>query len=156
MTCNHGQAGECALGVARGHGADMAPVDRALLARGGCEAQAGRRLCGRAAHAAQGIPHKGDPTSAAVIGETLASDGGRDLGGDLEQTGTLVVAQSERTRPGHQWPLGGRIGEILARRWAAQAQDRGDLAPRQARMSETVDRQDGALVNHDRLPESGG
>src|SRR5256885_15493658 len=100
MTFNHGQAVEFALGVAIGHGAEMAPVDLALLARGGFEAHDGLRLFGRAAHAAQVIPHNGDPASEALICETLAYDRGRDLGVDLEQTGNLVFEQIELTRPG--------------------------------------------------------
>src|SRR6059036_1449783 len=72
MTFNHAQAVEFALGIAIGHGAEMAPVDLALHARGGFEAYDGLRLFGRAAHAVQVIPHNGDPTRKALLLETLA------------------------------------------------------------------------------------
>ena len=50
MTGNHGQT-VGTLGVARSQGAEMAPVDLAWPARGGCATSDGLRLCGRAAHA---------------------------------------------------------------------------------------------------------
>jgi len=128
MTFNHAQAVEFALGIAIGHGAEMAPVDLALHARGGFEAYDGLRLFGRAAHAVQVIPHNGDPTRKALLLETLADDRGRDLGVDLEQTGNLVYEWIELTEPGYQWPWGVGIGEIFAGRLPAEAQGLGDFA----------------------------
>jgi hypothetical protein len=134
----------------------MPPVGLALHARGGCEAKDGLRLFGSASHAVQVIPHNGDTTIEALILETLAHDRGRDLGVDRQETGDLVFERIKLTGPRHQRPLGGGIVEIFASRLAAHAQGLGNLTHRQALMSETVDLEDGALVNHGLLPESCG
>ena len=90
MTFNHGQAVEFALGVAIGHGAEMAPVDLALHARCGFETDDGLRFLVAPRTLVQVIPHNGDATREALFGKALANDHGRDLGVDLQQTGDLV------------------------------------------------------------------
>src|SRR5262245_27420681 len=154
MTFNHGQAVEFALGVAIGHGAEMAPVDLALHARGGFEAYDGLRLFGRAAHAVQVMPHNGDPTSEALRLETLAHDCGRDLGVDRQETSDLVFERIKLTGPSMQGPWRGGIVEIFTGRLSTDAQRLGDLTYREACMRQAMDLKDSALVNHGRLPES--
>jgi hypothetical protein len=82
-TCKHGEAGEVARGRAIGHGAEMAPVELALDARGGCETDARALLGDSSTHAGEGLPHKGKPTHEALLGQALPQHDGRDLGGEL-------------------------------------------------------------------------
>lgn len=156
MTCNHGETGECARRGAIGERAERAPVALALLARGGCEADDGLWLCGRATHAAHIIPHNGHPPSAALSCETLVDDRGRHLGSDGQETGELVLERLELTGPGTSGPRWSGVGEICAGRLSPQAQGLSELPYREALMGQAVDRENGALVNQGRLPESCG
>jgi hypothetical protein len=79
VTFDHRQAVEFAGGIAVGQGAEVAPVDLALHARFGFEADKGRLGCGAWAHAAEIVPDNGDPAVKSMLFQALAHDHGRDL-----------------------------------------------------------------------------
>ena len=87
MTFAHREAVECALGVAIGHGAAMAPIDLALDTGGGFEADERALLWGGWAHAGEVVPHNGKATREALRWETLTEHDRRDLGGECQQAG---------------------------------------------------------------------
>ena len=91
MTFNHREAVEFALGVAIGHGAEMAPVDLALDTGCGCEADEWALLLGGWAHAGEVLPHNGNATREALLLETLTEHDRRDLGVELQQAGDRVL-----------------------------------------------------------------
>jgi hypothetical protein len=80
MTFDHRQAVEFARGGAIGERTEMAPVNLALDAWGGFEADERARLGGGWAYAGEVRPHQGDATRAALRGQALPqhdSRGGR-------------------------------------------------------------------------------
>jgi hypothetical protein len=156
MTFNHGEAVEFARGRAIGHGAAMAPVDLALDAWGGCETDERALLGGSRTHVGEGLPHHGEATHEALLGQALTEHDGRDLGGDLSHGRDRVLEGRKLTGPGTPGPWWGGIVEICAGRVATATQGCGDLPYREALMRQAVDLKDGAWVNHGQLPESYG
>lgn len=61
MTFNHGEAVEFACGRAIGHGAEMAPGNLALGARGGFETDERTLLGASSTHTGEILPHKRPP-----------------------------------------------------------------------------------------------
>ena len=94
------------------------------------------------------------PPSKPCACKALAHDHGRDLGVDLQQTGDLVFEGIELAGR-----VSGRVGLGSSRYLHASVGDTQgprDFAHGEALMGQAVDLEDGAFVNHDLLPESGG
>ena len=134
----------------------MAPVTLALGARGGCETDERALLGARSTHTGEILPHNGEATKEALLGQALPQHDGRDLGGGLSHVRDRVLEGLKLTGPGTPGPWGGGIVEIFAGRWATATQGCGDLTYREALMRQAVDLKDGALGNHGPLPESDG
>ena len=156
MTLDHCQAIEFTRRGAIGHGAEMAPVDLALDAWGGFETDAWALLLRGRAQAGEVLPHNGEPTCEALLGQALPQHDGRDLGIALQHTRDRLFEGLKLTGPGTPGPWWSGIVEIFAGRWSPEAQGLGDLPHREALMRQAVDLKDGALVNHGLLPESCG
>jgi hypothetical protein len=156
MTFNHREAVEFARGGAIGERAEMAPVDLALDARGGFEADERALLGGGWTHTGEVLPHHGEATREALLGQALPQHDGRNLRVNLQHARDRVFKEIKLTGPGPPGPWWSGIGEIFARRWSTEAQGLSDLAHREACMRQAVDLEDGVLVNHGLLPESYG
>src|SRR5436309_8697928 len=118
MTFNHGQAVEFARSGAIGHRTEMAPVDLALDAGCGFETDERALLGDRRTHAGEVLPHNGQATHAALLGQALTQHDGRDLGIDLSHVRDRLLEGLKLTGPGTPGPWGGGIVEIFAGRWA--------------------------------------
>ena len=146
------QTGELPGGIAVVDSAEMAPVDLALLAGCGLEADKGPLFF--RPHRGQVIAEDGDLAGKTFALETLQDDGGGGAGVTVEQLTDLFPKRVEQTLAYHLFTLLLRVGKVFGDGFPVQSQQCSDSGFGVALIGVVVNGKNDAFIKHGRLAVS--